>query len=181
MKRPACSDISDAQLVAYADGDLPPSEMEKIERHMVHCPDCGEAVVALQRSLGLVKTMWFKDELQWQKHVSRTGKTHLGLPRYRRFVIAAAVFFLLTIGSIGLLGLQLGKPNRQLNPAEVELKVELAALGSQLLAIADLLAQQPGGEDYAVERYQYVIEHYQDKREAAQDRLQTLLERNAIP
>ena len=184
MKKQACSEIPIAQLVAYADAELSPRESECIEEHLKQCPDCRELIIAMQRSMDLTKAMWRKDEQRWQAVVAQTVKKQAGLPKHYRITIAAAVLFLLALGSIGLFEWQGRKPystTKQLSPTELELNIERAALGTQMLAVADLLAQQPGGTGYAVERYEYVVHHFKDERDAAKARLRILLKRRASP
>jgi len=54
-----------------------------------------------------------------------------------------------------------------------------AALAAQMLAVADLLSSQPGGERYAVNRYSDVITSFPETEQSAKARvhLRSLSER----
>ena len=51
---------------------------------------------------------------------------------------------------------------------ELALDIERAGIAMQLLATADILAEQPGGEEFACERYRYVLATYPDTEAALQ-------------
>jgi hypothetical protein len=62
---------------------------------------------------------------------------------------------------------------------DIEIEVQRAGVAAQMLAVADMLAAQPGGQEYAEKRYNYVINSFagMDESEQAKLRLQNLLER----
>ena len=109
-------------------------------------------------------------------------KTRIFTPKPQRRLrpyLAAAVILV-------LIGLALTfrpwrtSPTPTMTPAQIQAAVERAGYAAQLLASADLLAQQPGGELYAKQSYQDIIRHYPDLDIAAQahSRLASLNERN---
>jgi hypothetical protein len=63
--------------------------------------------------------------------------------------------------------------------AQIEVAANRAALAAQMLAVADLLSSQPGGEQYAVKRYNDTITSFPETQQSAEARLhlQKLLER----
>lgn len=184
MKHLTCSEMPEAKLVALVEGDLLPEEAEDATRHIDQCQACRESVKTYRRSLDLVKQMWQKDEAHWQVAVSPGMKKSGACKGIRRIAVAAAVFLLLSLGGMGLIRLAgdgADSVDKGIDLAELEFELERAALGRQMLAVADLLSQQTGGAAYAVDRYRYVIEHYERERQTAQTRLQSLLARSTIP
>ena len=81
------------------------------------------------------------------------------------------------------------RPSEQIRPIkpepiatrmnEIEIEVRRAGVAAQMLAVADMLASQPGGREYAEKRYTYVINSFpgRDESKQAKLRLQNLLER----
>jgi hypothetical protein len=66
--------------------------------------------------------------------------------------------------------------------AELEREINRAGSAAGLLTIADMFAQQPGAEEYAKNRYSYLIENYPDQQAStlAKARLKSLTERTII-
>jgi len=54
---------------------------------------------------------------------------------------------------------------------EIRRTIDREAISVQLLAAADMLAEQPGGDTMAEERYRYVADEYADTEAAASARL----------
>ena len=48
MKERTCQIVSKEELVAYADGELSPSEAERITEHIATCPNCQTVTEALK-------------------------------------------------------------------------------------------------------------------------------------
>ncbi|HUT28631.1 MAG TPA: hypothetical protein VMX13_02480 [Sedimentisphaerales bacterium] len=75
--------------------------------------------------------------------------------------IAAAI---LLVAGAGLLWRQVVRPNVSVNDqeklAQIEISVSQAGKAEQLLAVANILAGQPGAEDHAKGIYYEVINHY---------------------
>ncbi len=188
MKEYICQDISYETLVAYSDGDLPPSEAEQITKHIAHCESCQTMLSALQRSLQVTQVIWQSDEAKWpKKHSFKKPILSKWLVR-RLAAIAASI--LLVVG-ISVMRRVLYRPSEQIRPIrpepmaaeidEIEIEVQRAGVAAQMLAVADMLAAQPGGQEYAEKRYAYVINSFpgRDESEQAKLRLQNLLERRA--
>jgi uncharacterized protein YbaR (Trm112 family) len=181
-----CRDISKDTLIAYADGELPPDQAEQVKTHMVCCEDCKSMLSAVQRSLQVTQLIWKSDEAQWPRKRS-FRKPLLSIWLAKR--IAAVAASILLIVSVGVMRRLLYKPGEEMFPVrqeipvlkidEIEIQVHHAGLAAQMLAVADLLAAQPEGEQYAAKRYNYVINSFpqRDECEQAKLRLQNLLER----
>ena len=186
MKEHFCQDISYETLVAYADGELPPGEAEQITIHIAQCEKCQTMLSALQRSLQVTQVIWQSDEARWpEKHSFK--KPFLNRWIVRRLATVAASI-LLVLG-VGVMRRVLYKPSEQIHLIrpepiatkidEIEMEVQRACVAAQMLAVADMLAAQPGGREYAEKRYNYVINSFpqRDESKQAKLRLQNLLER----
>ncbi len=86
--------------------------------------------------------------------------------------IAASI---LLVAGIGLVWRQLVRPtesvNIQSNLAQIEISVVQAGRAEQLLAVANMLADQPGGEYHAKVIYYEVVNHYPNFKSRALDQL----------
>jgi hypothetical protein len=186
VKEYNCQDISQETLVAYADGELPASEAQQIKKHIAHCENCRTMLKALQRSLLVTQTIWKSRQAQWPKKYSYK-KPLLSRWLVRRLTAVAASILVLI--SIGVIRLALYRPTEKTfsikqEPKlqkidDIEMEVHRAGLAAQMLAVADMLADQPGGEQYAEKRYTYIINSFAGREESklAKLRLQNLLER----
>jgi len=181
-----CQDISYETLVAYADGEIPPAEAEQITKHIARCESCQTMMSALQRSLQVTQEIWRSDEANWPKKQSFKKPILSRRLVWRLATVAASI--LLIIG-IGVMQRLLYKPSEEMfsirpEPMateidEIEIEVQRAAAAAQMLAVADMLAAQPGGREYAEKRYTYVINSFPERNESKQAklRLKNLLER----
>lgn len=183
MKEYTCQNISYETLVAYADGELAPFEAEQITKHIARCERCQTMLNALQKSLKVTQVIWHSDEARWPKKHS-FKKPILNKWLVRR-VAAVAASILLVFG-IGVMQRLRYKPGGEMftnrpepTAAEIEFEVHRAAVAAQMLSVADMLAAQPGGEEYAKKRYNYIINSFagRDESRQAKIRLQNLLER----
>jgi len=102
--------------------------------------------------------------------------------------LTAAAGILLTL-TAGLIWQIISRPDspparteNQPTFAELEIEINRAGSAAGLLTIADMFAQQPGAQEYAKNRYSYLIENYPDQQAStiAKARLQSLTERTAI-
>jgi hypothetical protein len=100
--------------------------------------------------------------------------------------IAAGIFVVLSAGLIWqIISSPANSPAQTENQptfAELERQINRAGSAAGLLTIADMFAQQPGAEEYAKNRYSYLIENYPDQQAStiAKARLQSLTERTVI-
>ena len=186
MKENICQDISYETLVAYADGELPPAEAEQVTKHIARCENCKTMLSALQRSLQVTQAIWQIDEARWPK--KRSFKKPILSRRLFRRLATVAASILLVFG-VGVMRRVLYRPSEEMFPTrpepiiakidEIEIQVQRAGVAAQMLAVADMLAAQPGGQEYAEKRYAYVINSFpqRDESKQAKLRLQNLLER----
>jgi len=107
--------------------------------------------------------------------------------RNRTWLAAAASILVVLSGGL-ICWIQSGLDNAanriEKDPTFVELEMEVnqAGIAAGMLAVADLLAQQSGGEEYARNRYLYLAKTYPKKEVAAlaKLRLKSLSERSVM-
>jgi anti-sigma factor RsiW len=163
MTQKSCNEIEE-MLVEYADGELSPSELSRVEAHLAGCERCRKTAEALRSSLELANALW-RDGLTDAESI------HISAPRSRwRFwrqyaavaasilVLLGAYFFRRDLGSLG---------KHEVTLAEIERKVTQAGNAARLLAATDLLAKYPAAEALAKRQYGYIIETYPDTPAAA--------------
>ena len=188
MNQTTCDDIRD-MLVDYSDGVLSVEDRAQVEGHLATCETCRVELQALERSLELAQYIWQDQE---------TGLTEiepLNLGRKSRRLelrwTALAASILIALGGI-LIWQANSPPQRRAippptipepTPAEIERAVNRAAGSAILLATADLLSQQPGGESYAQERYSYIENKFSDTEAGlkANRKLMVISERSLKP
>lgn len=184
MKKHNCQVVSKDELVAYADGELSANRSERIAEHIANCPNCRSMAEALQRSLQVTQVIWKTSEARWPETHSfdriRTNR------RSFNKVAAVAACILLLLFGVGLTWRLLTEGGgstrvigKEPTAAEIEIRTNRAAVAAQMLAVADLFASQPGGEEYAMKRYNYIINSFPERKESAQAklRLKTFIER----
>jgi anti-sigma factor RsiW len=171
----SCDEIV-GKLVDYADGELPDAELAEVAEHVAHCEPCRERLDALRRSLELAQAVWNASEAALASlrpgiasDRERGRAIWTGWRRVALVAAAAALFI-----AVGLLRYVAREPSpppasslRKAVPEELRLQVARVAIAAQLLMAADLLAEQPGGEDLACERYRYVLSAYPETEAAA--------------
>jgi len=183
VKEHVCQIVCKEELVTYADGDLSPSEAERIAEHIATCPNCQAVTEALERSLQVTQAIWQTGEAQWPETQSFDRIMPSRQPLRKLAAIAASLLLLVGVGLTWRLLTERGEPTRVIGTeptaAEIEIRVNHAALAAQMLAVADLFASQPGGKEYAVKRYNYLIDSFPTREESTQARLRlkTLIER----
>jgi anti-sigma factor RsiW len=183
VKEEICQVVSKEKLVAYADGELSSSEAEQVAAHVADCQRCRTMLDALEQSLLVTQAIWRTGEAQWPKAPSLDRRESTR----RSFwpVAAVAAIIVLVLGVAAVWRLLFGPNERTLivsrepTAAEIEVAANRAALAAQMLAVADLLSSQPGGEQYAVKRYSDLITSFPETQQSAEARLhlQRLLER----
>jgi anti-sigma factor RsiW len=172
----SCAEARD-QLVDYADGELPDTESAEVAAHVAGCEHCRRRLAALRQSLALAQVIWNDNEADLAavapQPVLRITPPHAAWRSRRRVAaIAAAVALLAMIGLYHRTVHQnppaTVQPSRLSTAHELALDIERAGVAMQLLAAADILAEQPGGEEFACERYRYVLATYPDTEAALQ-------------
>ena len=177
MANKPCDDIRD-MLVAYSDGELSVEEKAQVEEHLAACEVCREELQALERSLELAKAIWRDQEAG----IAEIEPLNFGR-KSRRVELcwaALAASILIALGGI-LIWQAISPPQRHVVPpptipeptaAEIEREVNRAAIAAQMLAVADHLAEIPGGEPFAKERYSYLVNTYGDMEAGRQAKKQ---------
>ena len=160
-----CDKISEEQLVAFADGELSPVEAAEVSEHVKRCDDCRAMVEGLEKSLEIVRESWADEYSKWPKDF---------VPRLeRRRVLrfgAVAASILLVVG-LGLIWRMTSEPEKPQTQAQIEQIVMREGIAAQMLAVGDLLAEQPGGREYARERYKEIIKSFSHTVYAEQAKL----------
>jgi len=188
MNQTTCADIRE-KLVAYSDGELSVEEKAQVEEHLTACEVCREELQALERSLELAGTIWQDQEAE----LSDIEPLNLGR-RSRRLELrwaTLAASILIALGGV-LIWQAISPPEKQIVPtpatpeptfAEIEQAVNRATDAAILFASADILANQPNGQTYAMERYEYLISKYTETEYAqkAKLRLNAYTERSIKP
>jgi anti-sigma factor RsiW len=182
VKEQICQVVSQEELVAYADGDVSPSQAERIAAHVATCQSCRTMLDALERSLHVTKVIWRTGEAQWPKTFSLEKPK--SSRKWLRSAATVAASILLILG-VSVAWRLLSKPDeshvldKELTAGEINVAASRAALAAQLLAVADLLSSQPGGQQYAIKRYHDVITSFPETEQStvARRHLQSLLER----
>jgi hypothetical protein len=168
MNDAECETISES-LVDYADGELPATESASVSQHLTTCGGCRARLDALRRSLEAAHTIW-ADAQSELIAAGQPRRTDIAPRRswVRRAGLAAAALVLMIGGE--RVWKQLARPtvdpipptSRGPSLAEIEREIHLAALPVQMLAAADFLAEQSGGQEIACERYEYIAAAYPD-------------------
>ena len=164
MKEQVCQIVSKEKLVAYADGELPPSEAKQIAEHLATCPNCQTATEALERSLQVTQAIWQTGQAQWPETHSfdkiKSNKWSLG----KVAAIAASILLILGVGAMWRL---LSKPSErtriisdEAKVAELRLKIADSSDAARLLAAAELLSKYPEAESAVRQRYRHIMETY---------------------
>jgi hypothetical protein len=175
MNEHSCRIVSKEDLVAYADGELPQSESERIAEHIATCPDCKALSQALERSLQVTQAIWRTGEAQWPKAHSFDKVRWNGLRLKEAVAVAAGVLLLLGVGAIWRLLSEPSEPTGKIADeakiAELRFKIAESGHAAQLLAAAELLSRYPGSKSSVEERYRHIVETYPDTAAAAKAKL----------
>ena len=174
MKEHTCQVVSKEELVAYIDGDLSPSEAERIAEHIATCPDCQVIAEALERSLQVTQAIWQTGEARWPK--TRPLEWFQSSKWSFRKVAAVAASILLILGA-GAVWKMLSRPTKRASISReqalaVEIKCKIADSGdaARLFAAAELLSKYPEAEGTVKRRYRHIIEKYPETTAAAKAR-----------
>jgi anti-sigma factor RsiW len=141
-------DQNTERLVEYADGELAATETVAVAGHLDVCPVCRRRLAALRRSLAAAQEVW-QDAGSAAAPAARPWLYRAGLG------VAAAI---LLIGLAWFVGPQ--RPGPTATAAQIEREVADAGLAEQMLLSGRMLAETPGGQSYAVERFRFITEHY---------------------
>ena len=165
MNDHACESI-EKLLVEYADGELPPQRARPVAEHLAGCNRCRARLGALRESLGLARDIW-------QAAVASVEQIDVRPPirsrrlAFRRPAVAAAC---VVVAAVGVLCVWTARPKDApharpappLTAAQAERMIDREGAAARLAASAQILADQPGGEQYADIVFSYLIEAYPD-------------------
>lgn len=164
----SCKEIAD-MLIDYVDGQLSPSDSDRVAEHLATCEGCRRTLQALRRSLELAGVIWENGltditpiRIATQEKVRKTQ-----LARYA--AVAAGILFILG-GSI-LWRVLMRPAEKQLTFAEIEHRIEESASAARLLAAAELLAEYPDAKTIVKQQYRYIVEAYPEAPAAAKAKL----------
>jgi hypothetical protein len=163
MNSKTCEEIREL-LIDLADGQEVPEAAE----HLARCEECRKILSALKRSLSLAGEVWKEREAGFER-VSIPSRPRLG---YKRgWIAAAGILLLITISQfIKPLAVRPEEPQRSLS--EITSLVNNSGISAQLLAAAEMLAQNPEGLSQARKQYEYILTYYPDTPSANQARSQ---------
>lgn len=160
-----CDKISEEQLVAFVDGELSPVEAAEVSEHVNKCDDCRAMVEALGKSLEIVRDSWAQEHEKWPNDFGpRLGRRRV----LRVTAVAASILLVVGLGLFWVMVSELGEVETQ---AQIEQIVMREGIAAQMLAVGDLLAEQPGGREYARERYKEIIKRFSHTVYAEQAKL----------
>ena len=174
MKEDTCQIVSKEELVAYADGELLPSEAVRIAKHIATCPNCRSMAEALRRSLQVTQVIWQTSESQWPK--TRPLERFQSSKWSYRKIAAVAASILLVLG-VGAVWRMLSRPTERTGTSreqalavEIKRKISESSDAARLLAAAELLSKYPEAENSVKERYRHIVETYPETTAAAEAR-----------
>ena len=188
MNDRSCESIAEL-LVAYGDGELPDAEAERVAAHLAQCPHCRSELRLLDRSLDLARQVWHESAARARAPRTEMEMETEPIPRGRRWPLAAACLAAgaaLLVAAMLLYPLfrvdePEGKTARTAPPTpartapptparevekteadeeDVETIVSREARAARLAVAVELLAGQPGLEEYHQEAERYLVETY---------------------
>ena len=152
-------------LVDYDDGQLKANQVAEVSRHLNACPACSRELQALQNSLALAKDIWHDAAANLQDvPITLTPTKRLTL--LKRFTALAACLALpvaLTILIWASRARQTPGPSAvtQISPAARAARlIEREAASAKLAASSQILADSPGGQQFASAAFQYLAHTY---------------------
>ncbi|MHC4061019.1 MAG: anti-sigma factor family protein [Planctomycetota bacterium] len=164
----SCEQI-EKMLVDYADGELSPSELSDVGKHLSQCERCRVTLKALRRSLELAGIVW-ADGLEEMQGVGVPQTRATVRFKWRRYATIAASILIAT--GISITWRVMTKPSRDPPTiAEIEREIEDSGRAARLLAATELLAGCPGTQKFVKNQYCYIVEMYPQTPAAAEARL----------
>lgn len=152
-------------LIDYDEGELPPVRSGEVAEHLAACPTCRRELDTLRDSLSAARDVW------QQAAASVEG---IEIPRHRRRRLVAkcaAVAACLVLAAGAAVWVWTGmsqdrpvhceiastQPVRRLTVAET---IRREGVSAKLAASAQILADRPGGKEYAETAFRYVAIAY---------------------
>lgn len=174
MKEHICQIVSKEELVAYADGELSPSEAERITEHIATCPNCQTVTKALKRSLQVTQAIWQTRETQWLKTRPLERFQSSKWSFRKKAALAASILLVLATGAVWRMISRVTEKSstsrEQALAVEIKRKIADSGDAARLLAAAELLSKYPEAERDVKQRYQHIAETYPETAAAAKAR-----------
>jgi len=175
VKEHVCQIISREKLVAYTDGELSPSEAERISEHIATCSHCQAVTEALKRSLQVTQAIWQTGQAQWPETHSFNKITPIRRPIKRLAAVVASILLILGVGAMWRLLSESSEHthviSNEARVAELRLKIAESSHAARLLAAAELLSKYPEAESGVKQRYRHIVETYPETAAAARAKL----------
>ncbi len=163
----SCKDI-EQMLVDYTDGQLSPSDSNKVAEHLAICEYCRKMLNGLQKSLELAGVIW-TDAHTETENVRIPVNKNRKIPWLRYAAIAASI---LVVATTSIVWHTLTRPKEsELTFAEIERKITESGSAARLLAAAELLSENPKAETIVKQQYQYIVETYPETTAATKAKL----------
>jgi predicted anti-sigma-YlaC factor YlaD len=175
VKERMCQTVSRERLVAYADGDLSPSEAEPIAEHIATCPHCQAVIEALARSLQVTQAIWQTGQARWPEAHSfdRVKSNRWELKKVA--AVAASILLILGVGAIWRLLSEPSERTRVISEeakvVELRLRIADSSDAARLLAAVELLSKYPEAESGVKQRYLHIVETYPETAAAEKAKL----------
>lgn len=155
-------------LVDYADGQLSPSDSNKMAEHLAQCQKCQKLLDALQKSLDLAGIIW-ADSLEETENI-RIPAAKTRKNRWSRYAAIAAS--ILIIATTSVVWHTLTRPKGgELTFAEIERKIAESGSAARLLAAAEMLGDNPEAETSVKQQYRHIVETYPETAAATKAKL----------
>ena len=164
MNKNSCKFVRDL-LVDYGDGQLTPDQASEVTQHLTACPACSRELQALRSSLELAQEIWHEAAVNLED-------VQIAFPPAKRPIVlkrlaAVAACLALAVGLTVLIWLSRtpGTPPpsaiAQISPAARAARlIEREAASAKLAASARILADSPGGQEFAASAFQYLAHTY---------------------
>lgn len=158
-----CKDI-EQMLVDYADGQLSPSDSNKVAEHFTKCQKCQKLLDTLHKSLELAGVVW-ADSLEETENI-RIPTTKIRKFRWPRYTSIAASILLVVTASVMW---QTLTKQTKVKPifSEIEREIIDEGTAARLLTATDLLASKLHTSGLIKNKYEYIVVHYPNTKAAA--------------
>ena len=164
MNDDSCESVRE-MLVDYDDGQLKANQVAEVSRHLAACPFCRQELQDLRDSLKLAREIW-------NEAAVNVEDVQIAFPPAKRPIVlrrlaAVAACLALAVGLTVLVWLS-GTPGTpppsaiaQISPAARAARlIEREAASAKLAASAQILADSPGGQQFASAAFQYLAQTY---------------------
>lgn len=166
--RKSCEEIRE-MLVDYTEGQLSPSESNKVAEHLAKCENCQRMLEALQSSLELAEVVW-EDGLAQTEAIRIPILRKARRSRWPRYAAVAAGILLVVTTSV-VWRAWVRPARKEISFADIERRITESGNAARLLAATELLAEYPDAEAIVKEQLRYIVETYPETASAAEAKL----------